>query len=300
MTWAVDELSRADEVTVDGLLEVHRRLLSRSRLAEHAGKVRTVQNWIGGSGYNPCAAMFVPPPPEHVADLLADLCAFCNDDSIPAVAQAALAHAQFETIHPFVDGNGRTGRALIHVVLRRRGITPLVLVPVSLVLATDSMGYVGGLQAMRYRGPASSAAAAEGLNQWVGTFAAACSRAVADALSFEERMAKVRAQWREALGAVKADSATALLVEALPGAPVVTVDSAAELIGRSFQATNEALRRLEAANVVRTIRVGRRNRAFEAPAIIWAFTALERQLASAEGDTRFASPSRLTPPRPPA
>ncbi|MCL2395643.1 MAG: Fic family protein [Acidimicrobiaceae bacterium] len=73
---------------------------------------------MGGSPYNPCSAAFVPPPPEFVEELVADLCAFCNDDSLPAVAHAAIAHAQFETIHPFVDGNGRTGRALIHLVLR--------------------------------------------------------------------------------------------------------------------------------------------------------------------------------------
>jgi Fic family protein len=71
-----------------------------------------------------------------VPALLEDLCAFCNDDSLPAIAQAAIAHAQFETIHPFIDGNGRTGRALIHVILRRRGLAPVVVPPVSLVLAT--------------------------------------------------------------------------------------------------------------------------------------------------------------------
>ena len=120
MKWAVDTLSAARTITVDDILAVHRRLLERTRLEEHAGKLRTNQNWIGGSDYNPCSAAFVPPPREYVEPLLEDLCAFCNTDALPAVAQAAMAHAQFETIHPFVDGNGRTGRALIHVILRRR------------------------------------------------------------------------------------------------------------------------------------------------------------------------------------
>lgn len=66
----------------------------------------------------------MPPPPEYVAALLTDLCEAINDDLLPPLVQAALVHAQFETIHPFDDGNGRTGRALIHVVLRRRGIAP--------------------------------------------------------------------------------------------------------------------------------------------------------------------------------
>lgn len=111
MTWAVDTLGTAESVTVDGLLRVHERLLGVTRLRQHAGQIRTVQNWIGGSSFNPCSAAFVPPPPDHVEELLDDLCVFLNDDSLPAVAQAAIAHAQFETIHPFVDGNGRTGRA---------------------------------------------------------------------------------------------------------------------------------------------------------------------------------------------
>ena len=116
--------------------------LQGTRLDAHAGVIREEQNWIGGSSYNPCSAAFVPPPPEYVLSLLDDLCRFCNTDDIPAVAQAAIAHAQFETIHPFVDGNGRTGRALIHLVLRRRGLATRVLPPVSLVLATWADDYV--------------------------------------------------------------------------------------------------------------------------------------------------------------
>jgi Fic family protein len=95
---------------------------------------------------------YVPPPPETVAELIEDLCAFANTDDLPAVAQAAITHAQFETIHPFVDGNGRTGRAIIHLVLRRRGLALRVLPPVSLVLATLTKDYVGGLTASRYLG----------------------------------------------------------------------------------------------------------------------------------------------------
>ena len=99
------------------------------------------------------------------------------------------------------------------------------------------------------------------------------------------------------MGTVRRGSAVELLIGALPGAPVVSVSSAADLIGRSFQATNEAMTRLEAAGVVRQVNVGRRNRAFEAPAIIDAFTALERQLASPTGDTRSAPPDRPAPAR---
>lgn len=279
MTWAVTTLAGSERVTLDGLLEVHRRLLAGTRLADEGGRVREQQNWIGGSSYNPCSAEFVPPPPEHVRPLLEDLCSFCNGDDLPAVVQAAIAHAQFETIHPFADGSGRAGRALIHVILRRRGLTQRVLVPVSLVLATWAQDYVGGLTATRYVGKSDSDAATEGLNRWMGLFAAGCSRAVGDALAFEERIRAIQAGWKEAIGKIRRSSAVDLLIQALPGGPIFTVKGAADLIDRSFERTNEAISRLEAAGVVRPLTVGRRNRAFEAPAVIEAFVELEQQLS---------------------
>lgn len=297
MSSAIQSVSPSDPITVNQLLAFHRTLLANTRLAEHAGVIRTQQNWIGGSSYNPCSAAFIPPPPECVPDLLEDLCRFCNDDSVPAVAQAAIVHAQFETIHPFVDGNGRTGRALIHLVLRRRGLATRILPPISLVLATWANDYIAGLEATRYRGPASSKAAHDGLNLWVARFAAAAQRAVDDASSFEIRTQALEGEWRSRLGPVRANSATDRLLRALPGAPLLTINSAAVLIGRSFAAANEATARLLDAGILRQVTVGRRNRAFEAPTIIEAFTDLERQLASPEGDTMTSKPTRRVPRR---
>jgi len=297
MASAVQQIMSGDPITVDTLLDFHKRLLSGTRLETYAGRIRSEQNWIGGSDYNPCSATFVPPPPECVLDLLEDLCSFCNDDALPAVAQAAMAHSQFETIHPFVDGNGRTGRALIHFVLRRRGLATRVLPPISLVLATWAKDYVDGLQATRYRGPASSTAAQNGINVWVARFAAACLRAVADASDFEKRSQLLQEEWRAKLGPVRANSATDLLLRALPGAPLLTVKSAAALIGRTFPAANEAIKKLVDAAILRPVRVGRRNRAFEATGVIEAFTALERQLASPKGNALTSEPSRRVPYR---
>ena len=246
MSSAIQSVSPGDPITVDQLLAFHRTLLVGSRLSAHAGVIRDEQNWIGGSDYNPCSAAFIPPPPEYVPGLLEDLCLFCSGDSLPAVAQAALVHAQFETIHPFVDGNGRTGRALIHLVLRRRGLATRTLLPVSLVLATWASDYIAGLDATRYRGTASSKAAHDGLNLWVARFAAAARRAVDDASSFEARTQALQHDWRRALGAVRADSATDRLLRALPSAPLVTVNSAAALTGRSFTTVNQAIGRLQA------------------------------------------------------
>jgi Fic family protein len=297
MASAIKTVTPRKPVTVDLLLAFHRRLLRDARPGAQAGRIRTEQNWIGGSDYNPCSAAFIPPPPEYVPNLIEDLCSFCNDDELPAVAQAAIAHAQFETIHPFADGNGRTGRALIHFVLRRRGLATRVLPPISLVLATWANDYVAGLGATRYRGSATSTAARDGTNMWVARFAAACLRAVEDATSFENRARMLENEWRARIGPVRANSATDLLLRALPGAPLLTVGSAAAHLGRTFQPVNAAIARLTEANILKQVSVGRRNRAFEAPDVIEAFTALERRLASPAGDTRISAPSRRVPLR---
>ena len=298
MTWTVDAVGPGDAVTVDTLLETHRLLMAGGRLEEHGGHLRTVQNWNGGSGYNPCSAAFVPPPPEYVPNLLEDLCDFCNDDSLPALALAALAHAQFETIHPFVDGNGRTGRALIHLVLRRRGLGLRVLPPISLLLATWSQDYIEGLTGTRYVGEPDSVEAQEGINRWIALFATACGRAVEDASDFEERVNALQSSWRGRVGPVRSDSTVGLLIDALPAAPVLTTTTAAELVGRSFQAANQAIGRLVEAGVLVQVNVERRNRAFEAPELVDAFNAFERRLASPDGDTLVSPPARRVPRRP--
>ena len=297
MAHAVEHVGPGDPITTDLILRVHQDLLAGTRLEEHGGRFRQEQNWIGGSAYNPCSAVFVPPPHEHVPGLIEDLVAFANGESLPTVAQAAIAHAQFETIHPFVDGNGRTGRTLIHLILRRRGLAPRVLPPVSLILATWSRDYIEGLTAYRYRGSATSKQASDGVNLWIGRFAAACTRAVDDASSFERRAQAIEMEWRERLGRVRARSSADLLLRLLVGAPVISVNSAADLIGRSFVRTNEAIARLVEAGILKQVTVGRRNRAFEASAIIAAFADLERQLASPEGDTLTSEPVRHVPRR---
>ena len=178
MSWGLGAAEPDAEITLERLLETHRRLMAGRRLAEHGGRIRTEQNWIGGGDFNPCSAAFVPPPPEAVPGLLDDLMVFCNQDMLPTLAQAAIAHAQFETIHPFVDGNGRTGRVLLHLVLRRRRLGERIVAPVSLVLATWAADYVGGLMGTRYIGPADSPEAMAGINRWIALLASACRRAV--------------------------------------------------------------------------------------------------------------------------
>ena len=146
---AAEELSGAQPVTADRLLALHRSLLPDS--PEHHG-TRSTQNWVGGSSYHPLDADFVPPPPELVPDLVADLLTYLNGATHAPLIQAALVHAQFETIHPFADGNGRVGRALIHTVLTRRGLLAGMILPTSPVLSTLSDEYVEALSCFRKAG----------------------------------------------------------------------------------------------------------------------------------------------------
>ncbi len=298
MEAAVELGSATDTITLDDLLGIHRILMERSATPGIGGVVRTMQNWIGGSSYNPCSAAFVPPPPDTLDALLDDLLAYVNGDDHPALVQAAIAHAQFETIHPFADGNGRTGRALIHVILRRRGLAPRFVPPSSLVLATWASDYIAGLTAYRYIGAPDGPDRSTGAGTWLRTFATAAHRSCADAESYAGKIEALDARWREQLGRVRANSAVELLLDLLPGVPMITVDSAARLIGRSEMRTGDAINRLEAAGVLRQRNVGRlRYRVFEAADVVDLFTGLERALASPTGDTATAAPNRRVPRR---
>ena len=123
MKRAIEFGTTSDPLTPADIEDVHRTLLRFTEDADIAGVVREAQNWIGGNDYNPIGATYVPPPHERVRPLLEDLCAFVNRTDLAAIVQAAIAHAQFETIRPFADGDGRVGRALIYMILRRRGET---------------------------------------------------------------------------------------------------------------------------------------------------------------------------------
>ena len=150
LTNLISSVEGAQPITLGNILTAH-RILMREDAAEalYAGRVRDMQNWIGGSNYSPRNALYVPPPPELLDAYLADLLAFANRDDVPALVQAAIVHAQFESIHPFTDGNGRIGRALINTVLRRRGVTSTVVVPLASALVAQRDTYFGVLQAYR-------------------------------------------------------------------------------------------------------------------------------------------------------
>ncbi|MDR2197829.1 MAG: Fic family protein [Coriobacteriales bacterium] len=277
------------------LLNIHQALLEGSPLAAYAGKVREVQNWIGGNSYNPLGASHVPPAPELVVELLDDLTEYCNRADVSPVQQAALAHAQFETIHPFVDGNGRAGRALIQVVLRRRQLTSTFAPPISLILATHAQSYIAGLNSVRFEGEQPDAPAMKALNEWLSFFAGACLRACEEMRGFTEHACEIVESWRRRLGKTRRNSALDHLLDALVGMPVFTVKSAAANLGTNFQSTNLAVERLVDGGIVKPLNAVRRNRAYEVPEVLDAFRVLERQLASPTGDTSIGRPTRPVP-----
>ncbi len=295
MRLAVDTTAAKSQVTVDDLIDLHERLL-RDEAPDIAGRVRDQQNWIGGSDWNPCRASFVPPPPDEVHRLLEDLCGFVTGDDVSPLLQAAVAHAQFETIHPFADGNGRTGRALIHVVLRRRGLTRSLVAPISPVLAVTAARYLQGLTAFRYDGEADGEQAHVGLATWVETFAVASRRAAADAESLATQLDALEESWVERVAARRGSAAAALLPE-LAATPVVTAVNVQRLTGASRSAAFAALDQLAAAGVLRQLGNGQRDRLFEAREVFSVLTDHERATATASGDTRQERPQRPVPDR---
>ena len=301
MESAIEIANKAKRFGRAELLSIHRTLMDRSPTKQLGGRIRTEQNWIGGSSFNPCRAAFIPPPPEHVDELLDDLFDYVNGDAHSPLVQAAIAHAQFETIHPFADGNGRTGRALIHVILHRRGLAPKFVPPISLILATWSNDYVAGLNHFRHVGERDSHERSAAAASWMRTFAAAAHRACIDAQRYSQQISKITAKWRESIGRVRAKSGTDLLLQVLPGAPIVSVQSASMLIGRSKARTTDAVRTLVEAGVLKQRNIGRkRDRVFEASRVLDLFTGLERALASPTGDTLVDRPNRAVPDRPEA
>ena len=269
MVLAVDAAAESDQFGLDQILAIHQRLLERAPHRHIAGRFREGQNWIGGNDYNPCGADFVPPPREELDRLLADLCRAMNDDSLSPLVQAALVHAQFETIHPFDDGNGRTGRALVHVVFRRRGLARHFIPPVSVVFAGARARYIDGLT--RYRG--------SGVVEWIEHFAAATISASRLARAYVGAVARLQARWRDLLRASatapRAGAAAWAIIDALPAHPMISAPVAVASTGRAKSRVYEAVDQLVAAGVLLPLSEGKRNRWWEAAGLLDLIASLE-------------------------
>jgi Fic family protein len=274
---------------LEDLLEIHRVLLAGTTEERYAGIVRTEQNWIGGRGSSPADASFVPPPPDRVAALLDDLVRFVNLTDLPAIAQAAIAHAQFETIHPFGDGNGRTGRCLIHMILGRRGTAPLFVPPVSVVLATQARRYIAGLVDFR-----------EGrFDDWIGVFADAVTAAAEATKVLWDQIDALLADLVVRAGSPRADSVARKIILGLPAQPVVSADTAAARYGVTPTAGRAALNRLQESEVLVPTRVGRRrDREWISDELFQLLDAFEHHLGQPTEDERARpSPAPTRSPR---
>ena len=185
------------------------------------------------------------------------------------MVQAALVHAQFETIHPFADGNGRAGRALIHVILKRRRVAPAYVPPISVVLAAERDRYIAGLT--RFRG--------ERVSDWIEQFAAAALRAAKLAAAYLEAVRRLSETWRARLRArpapPRSDAAAWALIDVLPAYPVITDPVAAAVSGRSKPQVYEAIAQLQDAGVLLPLSATRRNRSWEAAGLLDLLERLE-------------------------
>lgn len=254
--------------TADTFTEIHELLMGTTQRAV-AGKVRQEQNWVGGHLNGPIGAEFVPPPPEHVQALLVDLAYFMNRTDISPTHQAALAHAQFETIHPFADGNGRVGRCLIHAIFRCRGIAPHHVPPVSLLMAADSARYTRALMVFRTGSE----------DDWVRYFAESTAQAAQAGATFGDELRRLQTEW-SGRAHPRANSAAAKIIDMLPVRPVLDVNTAAELIGASGEAARVALAGLARAGVVEQVTKRNWGRVWEARGLWNLLDRFEERLST--------------------
>ncbi len=262
MELAIEKAAIVDQFSVKEIESVHHLLMKGGWNSHVAGNVRTQQNWIGGNDHNPCGADYVPPPPEDVPGLLADLCEVINDDVLSPLVQAALVHAQFETIHPFEDGNGRTGRALIQIVLRRRKIASSYVPPISVILAKSKDRYIRGLT--RYRED-------EGLSDWIELFADATARSATLAKSYLNAVQDLIKDWRAELGASanpRLDSVAWKVIDILPAHPMISAPVAQAATGGSRPSIYKAFHELETAGVLIPLSEQKRNQSWEAAGLL--------------------------------
>jgi len=246
--WVADNLAavraavgeaHGDPCSAASLHRWHRTLMAgASHLPAHlVGAPRDAQGWIGGT--SPLDATLVTPPPQLVGGLLEDLAEFVNRDDIDPVTQAAAAHAQFETIHPYADGNGRVGRVLIGWILTRR-LALLSPPPVSVRIAVDRGGYLSQMTLFRLGQ----------VDPWVRWFADVVGGAGDATVNLVAAVAKLEARWDARLTGVRADAAARRTIGLLAQHPVLASSTVADELGISERAGRSALNTLAANGII--------------------------------------------------
>lgn len=245
---------------------MHERLLAGVRGRERMpGDFRTSQNWVGGGGSTIETARFVPPPPAELPGLLADWERFANEPSeLPLLVQNALLHYQFETLHPFLDGNGRLGRLLIVLLLVQRGRLPAPLLYVSAYLEQDRERYYEALQTVRETGDSVP---------WLQLFLEAVRTQARDAVARAQRIVELRERYRVAATDLRTGNA-ALVVDLVCETPVVSSRNVEARLGVARPTALKLLRQLESIGVVAETAAGPRGqRRYVARELMDAVTA---------------------------
>jgi len=252
-------LDLADDIGDASVIAMQKALLFDS--APHAtGAYRSEQVWIGTSALSPHGASFVPPHHDRVPAAMNDLFRFIDRLDVPVLFQASIAHAQFETIHPFVDGNGRTGRALVQAMLRRGGLTRQVTVPVSGGLLADVDRYFAALTSYR-------AGRAEDI---VRIFAEASILAVDNGRRLADDITAISSAWQEQLAGLRIDAGARRLAELALEQPVLNAEVASERLRVSRPVLYNAFDTLVERGVFQTANSQRRNRLWVAGDVIAA------------------------------
>ncbi len=254
-------LDLAAEPSAESILAMHDALM-RDTEPRIAGRWRTEQVWIGGDSYGPHGAEYVAPVADDVPGLVTDLVRFALRTDLPALALAALAHAQFETIHPFPDGNGRVGRALVHALLRHHGVTRSVTVPVSAGLLTDVDGYFAALTAYRDGDP----------NPVVTAFTDGTLAALTNASALVAELRAIRAGWQDTVRA-RAGAGAWRVADLLVRQPVLDSPTVARELGVPVQNAVRVLAPLLEAGVLTEFTGRRRNRMWQAREVLDALDA---------------------------
>ncbi len=258
MRAALDLAGRFDS---DAILAMHAALL-QAHEPKIAGHWRDAQVWIGGDNFGPHGAAFVPPHHEDVPALIDDLLSFVSRRDLPLMAQTAVTHAQFETIHPFPDGNGRTGRAIIHAMLRGRGLTRNVTIPVSTGLLSDTSGYFDTLTAYRAGDPTAI----------VARLAEAAFAATANGRQLVEELRAVRVGWDQKIKA-RRDAGAWRLADLLLRQPVIDSATVAAELGIEPRNAPRVIAPLVEASVLEEFTGFRRDRMWQSREVLSALDA---------------------------
>lgn len=250
MWWGLERLEQLP-ISTRLLCEMHRGLMAGVRGRERSpGELRRTQNWIGAPGSTVATADFVPPPPAELPGLLAGWERFAHEEpEMPVLVQDALLHAQFETIHPFLDGNGRLGRLLLVFFLIARDRLPAPLLYLSSYLEHNRQAYYGSLQAIREAGDPLP---------WIELFLTAVQTQADDAARRAHRIIELREQYRRIATAQASPANYLALVDLLCKNPVVTTAAIKEALGVSRPTALRLLRRMEERDVLEEIGTGLR------------------------------------------